>query len=144
MKLERILLAVDFSHCSDGAVEHAAELARRFHAPLHVVHAVELPVVIDPPPLLEHDARHEFARARASLDELANDLERDGLPRPGETIEVGSPARVILETAERERCDLIVVGTHGRSGLRRLMIGSVAEHVIRHARCPVLTVRGRE
>ena len=118
-----ILFATDFSETSTAAARTAAEYARRFRARLHILHvtwAGSDPVM--PPP----------------LGKLAEEL---GVAVPVVTaVESGNPAPQIVRYAEREGIDLIVLGTHGRTGVTRALIGSVAERVIRTAPCSVLTV----
>jgi nucleotide-binding universal stress UspA family protein len=80
--------------------------------------------------------------AAKRLGRLRPAFEREGLTVTSEVM-VGSPAPAIRDVAERRRCDLVVLGTHGRSGMAHLLLGSVAEKVVRQAPCPVLTVRAR-
>lgn len=139
-----ILVGTDFSEGSDAALDAALTLAKRFDARISVVH------VHDPMVLLPAPGDGE----RASLDRLVN-VERDlkaALGRlkeerladvPGAEVELivrSSPPQAMREHAERVGADLIVVSTHGRTGLKHLLIGSVAERTVRLARCPVLVV----
>jgi putative phosphoribosyl transferase len=136
LKIQTILHPTDFSESSEGAFQFACALARDYGAQVVVVHAFE------PPGGLE---AKEYRRA-IGLDEELN--ARLQAVKPTErAVEVrhllveGSPVEAILRAAEVERCDLIVMGTHGRTGLRRAVMGSVAAAVTRRAGCPVLTVR---
>jgi nucleotide-binding universal stress UspA family protein len=137
--IHTILHPSDFSEYSSHALAVAGSLARDHGARLIVLHVAEPEVVVGEsgilvplPPGCRED----------TLERLR------GLPLPDPNIRVeplleeGNPVEEILRTAEQTRCDLIVLGTHGRTGLRRLLVGSVAESVLRRARCPVLTVRG--
>jgi nucleotide-binding universal stress UspA family protein len=146
LDIKRILYATDFSPCSDGAFPPALQLAERYDAELHMLHAIVLHA--DDP----HDAAHHFPepeelyeRLRSRADErMAAWTDGHG---PSELRIVRaqrrgiSPATVILEYADEQDVDLIIVGTHGRRGLRHLLLGSVAEEVVRLAERPVLTVR---
>jgi len=130
--VERILVATDFSLCSLTALEHAEELARRFAAELLLLHALDVPPGVAE---LPHGpaAERELVRTIQYLGD--HGLEARSLLRGGPAVET------ILETAASERASLIVMGTHGRTGMTHVLMGSVAEHVVRSARCPVLTVR---
>lgn len=147
--IRRILVPVDFSPCSRSALEYAAMLATRFGASIDVLHVWEPPayVPIDtalatigtgPPQTLV-----QIAHAEATED-LQALISRLGKPEGGEVggrIASGDPVDVIVKTASSVPYDLIVMGTHGRSGVRHLLMGSVAERVLRRAPCPVLTFR---
>jgi universal stress protein A len=149
--LKRILVPVDFSACSDKAFEDALELARRFGAELIVLHVWQPPRTMGPetvfyPPegtrqsvihLVEQEARRQTAEFVAARLEPAPEV------RVTTLVEAGIPYASIVDIAEREEVGLIVMGTHGRSGLSRFFLGSVAEKVVRHAPCPVLTIRIR-
>lgn len=139
MKL--ILHPTDFSACSEHAFRLACSLARDQGARLVVLHVLDRPVIVysgvamappAPPPVHDRDA------VRAQLDKIQASV-------PGVAIEhrleEGDPADAVLQVADDIRCDLIVLGTHGRTGLGRLLMGSVAEKVVRKAKCPVLTVK---
>jgi nucleotide-binding universal stress UspA family protein len=131
----RILVPTDFSLCSLTAVEHAEELALRFAAELILLHAEEILVAGPEVTGLTHGAaERELERAGEQL--RSHHVKTRVLLRPGLAVDE------ILEAAERERASLIVMGTHGRKGLKHMLLGSVAERVVRSAPCPVLTVRG--
>ena len=138
--LKTVLVATDFSPPSDAALAYGRALARTFGASLHLLHVVEnyflRPTAAAPYMIQE-------ARTRM-LDEQLNDEDRQQLGART-TLEISDePADAIAGYAKAQKIDLIVMGTHGRSGLERLLVGSVAEHVIRTAPCPVLTVRHPE
>ncbi len=145
MKIKRILMPTDFSPCSEVALDQAILWARLFSAEIHLLHVITLHSVSDPNaafPSLEdlHDHLDQFA-----VGELAKFKEMDplqGLKLHTERRRAITVAPEIVAYAEEHEIDLIVLGTHGLRGLRRFMMGSVAEEVIRTAGCPVLTVRG--
>jgi universal stress protein A len=139
---QRILCPVDFSDASQVAVEEALSLARLKGGAVKLLHVCEIPVPSSP---LEVVAPGVIERGREELRrELALWRERAAAATQGVTVtaelRLGSPAAEILRAAG-EGCDLIVMGTHGRTGLMHLLLGSVAEKVLRKAPCSVLTVR---
>lgn len=138
-----ILHPTDFSPQSDCAFPLAWSLARDLQAGLLVLHVIEQPLIAHagvmmappPPPVSE-------AERQALLDKLRGIAPPPGSPVPVERLlEQGDPAAAILQIARERQCDLIVLGTHGRTGLPRLLMGSVAEKVLREATCPVLVVK---
>lgn len=144
--IERILVPLDFSPCSNAALEYAIFLAERFDAALHLLHVWE-PMHSPPPdPFLWHGegaaVLSEFARTEAGreIERQLGRLERRGMRGRGR-LESGDPYSRIVQMAEDEKFDLIVMGTHGRTGLAHLISGNVAEKVVRHASCPVMTIR---
>ena len=137
--LNNILVATDFGPASDAALTYGRALANQFGARLHLLHAAEndflRAAVTDP-----HVLRAGVAR---QLEErlTAEDRERSAHV----VLETSDhPAEAIIEYAKHARIDLIVMGTHGRTGVAHLLGGSVAERVVRTAPCPVLTVRHPE
>ncbi|MCC6751068.1 MAG: universal stress protein [Deltaproteobacteria bacterium] len=147
--LHRILVPVDFSDASSAAVTYAAFLARRFEAGIVLLHVWEPPHLLVPevvlaPPEGPPQTLAEFATAHADrqMTELVAELGAELRGRVQVMVEVGHPATRIVEVARRASSDLIVMGTHGRHGLSRLLLGSVAQNVVRRAPCPVLTVHG--
>ncbi|MBI2898127.1 MAG: universal stress protein [Deltaproteobacteria bacterium] len=135
MRIIRSILApVDFSEPSRSALDFALQLARRFDASLTILHVYEAPSGTD-----EHERVGQAARD--AVEGLRTELSRaDVLVQA--VAAVGSPADQILDWARAHGFDLIVMGTHGRRGLGHLVLGSVAEHVVRSAPCPVVTLRG--
>ena len=145
LKIQTILHPTDFSPSSRQALAHAVFLARQYDAELHLLHAVVWGGDDPDPERAFPDPDQVLARIVAGAkSEMAALLapHRDEPLRVREVQERGVYAGpVILDYAEEHAVDLIVVGTHGRRGPGRLMMGSVAEEVVRHASCPVLTVR---
>lgn len=142
----RILVPTDFSTCSDTALALGARLAHEHQAELLVLHIVEthgLPrgTVIHPVSNPEGITIERYAHDMA-MRELTVRLAHLPVPaRHRRRVVAGSPAATIIEIAEAESADLIVMGTRGRTGLAHMLVGSVAEKVVRHSAIPVLTVR---
>lgn len=142
-RFRKILVPLDFSKHSDTALELALELAKESSAELHLLHAYELPTAVTMAygiaiPQSVWDGVHEAAVAR--LAEGLKRVEAAGLK--GTThLATGPAADAIVDAAENARADLIVMGTRGLTGLKHVLLGSVAEWTIRTAPCPVLTVR---
>jgi len=135
-----ILVPVDFSPNAEQALDYACELASKLGAAVHMVHAITtLPAALQV--ALTEDIVQNLVNAHTeALEKLA--AARQGAASFGKaTVEVGDPRDTIVAAAKKIDADLIVMGTHGRRGLSRVVMGSVAEDVIRHAPCPVLTVR---
>lgn len=134
LPIKKILVATDFSPTSEHAFRFAGALARDYGAALIAVHVIQPPVVVytEAPIFQEPDypAAHA-ALNRLSLPDVA--LERRLLE--------GEPGPSIVQLARETGCDLLVVGTHGRGGILRVLLGSVAEYVLRNAPCPVMTVK---
>ena len=143
-RFRRILMATDFSPASDAAFEEAARLARESGAALTIVHAYEAPINAMASYWPVDDYLESFVAARTQAEArmqelLAREALRGLRVRP--VLARGLPAPEIVEAALREQADLIVMGTHGRRGAARLILGSVATSVIALAPCPVLTIR---
>lgn len=134
--LGKVLLATDLTEASEAATETALELARRLEASLLVVS------VIDPRRGGGRGPRVDQVRERQELaaQHLAGRGRDLGVPTEF-LIWVGDPGEQIVAAAEAEGADLVVVGSHGRGAVERFFIGSVSDHVVRHAHCPVLVVR---
>jgi nucleotide-binding universal stress UspA family protein len=147
IRLKSILVATDFSAPSEVALEYGRDLARSFGATLHVLHVADdviarfgnetYPTLPD----VQHDAEE---RARAALIDVLTDEDRAQLHAKAVVrVSIGT-APSIVDYAKEAQTDLIVMGTHGRGGVAHLLMGSVAERVVRTAPCPVLTVRHPE
>jgi nucleotide-binding universal stress UspA family protein len=138
MHAEVILFPTDFSPASQEALVWATSLARDCGARLVIVHVEEPPMAYGGGELyygIETTNRDELRKS------LADVVPADPAVRCQHKLLVGDPATAIVETAEHDNADLIVMGSHGRTGITRLLMGSVAEAVVRRARCPVLTVK---
>lgn len=148
-RITRILVPTDFSTTADAALEYAFVLAERFGASVQLLHVLEDPFVADgmaaeayisEAPALRsamlHDAQERLAHRAAPRG--------PGGPRIETEVLFGHGARTIAEYATGRGIDLIVMGTHGRTGFAHLLLGSVAERLVRTAPCPVLTVRHPE
>jgi nucleotide-binding universal stress UspA family protein len=136
-----ILLPIDGSDAADAAVEHAADLARTYDATVHVFSAVE------PIPSAEADVATILETMQADAERIVGDVAdrlRDAGVDATTDVRTGSAYRTIIAYAEEPGVDLIVMGTHGRSGVGRVLLGSVTEKVVRHADVPVMTVRQPE
>lgn len=146
-RIRKILVPVDFSESSRAALAYAAELAQRFGATIDLVHVWQAPTFIPTATLPEVpnvDANIVNLVRKNAEDATAHalaDAKKQGLPVENARCEPGVPARGIVDIAKADGYDLIVIGTHGRTGLSHAMMGSVAEKVVRLAPCPVLTVR---
>jgi universal stress protein A len=145
--MRRVMMASDFSPASRAAFARAVELARANRATLLLMHAVTLPPPTlggeyIPPQTWERIDAAARAAAQTQLAALVAKARRAGVRAVG-LIMTGSPHEVIVRAARARRADVLVLGTHGRTGLPRLFLGSVASRVLATAPCPVLTVRGR-
>jgi nucleotide-binding universal stress UspA family protein len=140
---KRITCPIDFSDASRAAMEVAADLARRNAGLLTLLHAYPIPGYTFPDGSVVASPRmmQELADgARRHLDEWRVEAEKLGAPRVETVSAIGEPAQEILSHAAAQGVDLLVLGTRGRTGLEHALMGSVAERVVRRARCPVLTV----
>jgi nucleotide-binding universal stress UspA family protein len=143
--IQKIVAPTDFTVRADQAVTYAAALATTLKASVHLVHVLEEPFVAGGEwDLYVGDAQEVrerlYADVRSRLSAIAVSLEKRGLSVTTE-IQSGSASEGIINSARAAGADLIVMSTHGRSGLPHLLLGSVAERVIRGAHCPVLAVR---
>jgi|ERR1017187_9444 nucleotide-binding universal stress UspA family protein len=144
VRLKRILVPVDFSHCTREALDFAAVLARQFGASLAVLNVITPYYAVDPygmnpPGDFEPDL---VSCAEKQLQHLVS----QALPPEVSSqtlVRRGRPANEIIEAAKELDADLIVLPTHGHTGLKHVVFGSTAEYVVRHALCPVLTVRAK-
>jgi nucleotide-binding universal stress UspA family protein len=139
----RILIPTDFSEASRKALPHAAELARRYGAELVLMHAMEPPIqpvsfgvgpVVVPP--IDDALRN---KVKESLEQLRR--EDLGKAQTRCLVREGRAYLEIVQAAQNEGCDLIVIATHGYTGLKHMLLGSTTERVVRTAHCPVLTVK---
>jgi nucleotide-binding universal stress UspA family protein len=133
---------VDFSETSKKALQYAVRFAEQFGAKLTVLNAIEPVATPDfayHPLLLEADKVKQATKAR--LEALCSQM---GIQGARTTTHYGTPFAEICEAARKQKVDLIVIATHGFTGLKHVLLGSTAERVVRHAPCPVLTVREKE
>jgi nucleotide-binding universal stress UspA family protein len=140
---KKILCPVDYSVCSNEALKYAVSIAVRDKAKLYLIHVIDVR-------MYGHEAPLSFEMPKPSeetLKKVKKELADNVLKQAKGEIEVetmvttGIPAVEILNLAKEKGADLIVMGTHGRTGIAHVVIGSVAENVVRKAPCPVLTVR---
>jgi nucleotide-binding universal stress UspA family protein len=137
-----ILVPTDFSSCSQQAVLYAVRLAKKLDAHVYLMHAWSMPYwQWDEQSDRPHDVPPQLSAAAKSALETTLSTARGELPDVEALFYVGDPAASILVAAVDVDADLIVVGTHGRSGFSRFIEGSVAEAVTRRAPCPVLAIR---
>jgi nucleotide-binding universal stress UspA family protein len=138
--LKRILVATDFSSCSEKALHHALAIARTYQSHLYLIHVVSSLGFT----MAGGDTIAQAVdAAQADLRRLEKKLEESGRLAALEHTELvrdGNVWQQLEQTIEDEHIDLVVIGTHGRTGLRKIVLGSVAEEIFRHASCPVLTV----
>ncbi len=144
-----ILCPVDFSENSLMALEHATYFARQHDAKLYLLYVIPTGEISLPSELYRRDEKSGGAdlvwaekAAREKLQEMAHSRLNEGI-RYEILVRGGDPATGILETAESIEAGMIVMATHGRTGLAHFFVGSVAERVVRESLCPVLTIRGR-
>ncbi len=137
----KILVPIDFSSYSDQALNYAATISKKFNAQVILMHVIEsLPYsVTDSLVLIDHRRALETT-AKSLLDNWSERLSEKKVAVTT-FIASGAAYHEIVKKAQREKVDLIVMGTHGRTGLEHLLLGSVAEKVLRLCSCPVLTVR---
>ncbi len=140
----KIVVPVDFSEYTDEILEYASAIAKRFDASVHVIHVV---------PSMEYFTPYESFMAAEYLETMQKNVENEitrqldeaaakvTVPGVTKAIRTGSAFIEITEYAESIGADLIVMGTHGRGGLEHILLGSVAEKVVRKSKCPVLTIR---
>ena len=143
IEVRRILVPIDFSPHADAVVEWAAHLAEEHGSSLILLHAYHLPVEfqqLEGAYLPAEFWTNVKVDAERQLTRYADPLREQGLAVE-ECVREGYPATVIEEEAERLEADLIVIGSRGLSGLKHLLLGSIAERVVQKAHCPVLTVK---
>ena len=144
LKIKSILVPTDFSAASKKALKYAEELARQFNAQITLLHVIEpmpmadfgaYPLALSYDPLLK---KTKQTLDRFSRREVAENLLKET------QVSVGRPFQEITDAARKLKMDLIVIATHGHTGLTRAILGSTAERIVRYAPCPVLTVREKE
>ncbi|QDU39996.1 hypothetical protein Mal4_43500 [Maioricimonas rarisocia] len=145
IQLKKILVPSDFSDFSKHALRYGCELSNRFNSELHLLHVLQDIVALVPEPGMAFPAPGDYMdemkqSASRALDDLPDEEWIRDVPVVRE-VRVGTPFLEIVRYARDLDIDLIVVGTHGRSGLAHVLLGSTAEKVVRKSGCPVLTVR---
>jgi nucleotide-binding universal stress UspA family protein len=141
---KRVLCPVDFSDDSKHAIDIAAEFAKRSGATITLCHVVEVPITYSGEPLISDFLGDLEKRSTQRLQQAADEL-RAKVPVAVTTrTTIGSPGGELLEILDKDPTfDLVVMGSHGRTGIRRVLLGSVAEKLVRHAACPVFVARNR-
>jgi nucleotide-binding universal stress UspA family protein len=141
--MRQILVATDFSEHAERATRQALELARKLDARVQLVHAWSIPIVSYPDMVMPFPANviDDIARdAQRAMDAALQRHVTPGVTLTGQVV-CGDARDALVEAATKAKADLLVVGTHGRRGIQRALLGSVAESIVRHAPCPVLVVR---
>ena len=146
--IKKILVATDFGEASDAALEYGRDLGRTYEATLHVLHVTEnvyARYADDGSIAFLPEMQSDIERAaRKRMEGLVTDEDRTMLRAEPVVLPALGTAEAIVEYAKAHAVDIIVMGTHGRRALSHLLMGSVAERVVRMAPCPVLTVRHPE
>ena len=144
MEIKKILCATDFSEGSLNSLPYAVDLAKRYSAKLYLIHVIhdvgKTSGWYVPHVSLDEMYKEMTKDAKAQLDKSFVD-EMRGFKDIEHVVLTGIPYQEISRFAEEKKIDLIVIGTQGRTGLERMLFGSTAEQVVRHAPCPVITVR---
>ena len=139
----KILVAIDDSKYSEAAINGVANYFKPQNAEVRIVNVVT-PVVLSPLPQMSRgyapELEDQAKQARMLVDKYAQQLRADGY-KVDSAIETGDVRESIIDSAARWHADLILLGSHGHKGMGRLLLGSVAESVVRHANCSVLVVR---
>jgi nucleotide-binding universal stress UspA family protein len=143
--IKRVLAPTDFSSHSEQAVRYACSLAERLGAELHLVHVLSEIIPAGPDPLLMPVMPPQFyEESEARAKETLRHLPKPEWAKPSSVttaVRWGSPVEAIVDYCREMAIDLLVIATHGRTGLSHVLLGSVAERLIREACCPVLTIR---
>jgi len=142
LDVKKILVAVDFSETSSKAFDYALSFARVYEAEVVALHVLEDPILYAPTTDPSYRKAYEQT-IQTKLDELATRHGAEGV-KVELTTRQGSPFHELVEYARNENCDLIVMGTLGTGPIQHMLLGSVAEKVVRKASCPVLVVRPDE
>ncbi len=139
----KLLVPTDFSACSNAALDLAIELARSLAAPVRLLHVYHAPTLVFDPYGIQPAEPFLLELPAAARERLGRDLDRlsaAGLEASAELRE-GAPVEQILAEVREQGVDLVIMGTHGHTGLEHVLLGSVAERTVREAPCAVLTVR---
>ncbi len=145
IEIKRVLAPTDFSVHSDKSVRYACALAERFGAELHLVNVLSEIIPAGPDPLLMPVMPPQFYQENENrAKETLRCVTQPSWGNPTSLVTAvrwGSPVEAIVDYAQEQHIDLIVIATHGRTGLSHVFLGSVAERIVREASCPVLTIR---
>lgn len=161
IKFQKILVTHDGSKLASAALPYANVLAAQLRADVTLLQVIPTvtqeaaalipiavpPTVSSPVPangnIAREIVRDKVKKARTELEELKTALEKNRIGKVSIIVKQGNAPSTIVKVAQQKQCDLIVISTHGRSGFGRALLGSVADHVIRHAPCPVLVIHSR-
>jgi len=151
MSWKTILVPHDFSASANHATAIARDEAKAHGGTIVLLHVIDLPYQLSPDAVIVPEAtgapisvkQYAIQSAEAHLQDIADRLAKDGVTATG-VIKVGTPVDEINRTVDEHQIGLVVMGTHGRTGIRHLMAGSVTERVVRSSRVPVLTIRHSE
>lgn len=143
-EIKKVLVPIDFSDYSKSALRYAVNFAKQFNAEMYLIYVVE-PVIYPPDFSMGQIAIPSInsewdERAKEELDKLSKNEIPEGVS-VNKIIKTGKPFLEIIDTAAEEDVDLIIIATHGHSGMEHILFGSTAEKVVRKAPCPVLTLR---
>ncbi len=143
ISFKKILCPIDYSECSARALRYAAGMALKDSARLYLMHVVDKRVFDYGGPIYETAASPDSETIARLEEKLRESVPREvrGDIQVETLVTIGIPAEEILKAARDKEADIVVMGTHGRTGIAHTIMGSVAENVVRHAPCPVLTVR---
>jgi len=138
----KILVPTDFSVCADAALDRAIQVAKLAGGEVHLLHVYEIPTLAGEASIaLPQEILDQLREnAKQGIAERISKLAAAGVTASGHVV-CDSPLRAILDTVAKEHVDLIVMGTHGRTGLKHVLFGSIAERTVRLAACPVMTVK---
>ena len=145
LKLETLLVATDFSADADAALEQAIGVAKEMGSRIHLIHVYHLPAYAAAPwgysyPTDLFTEVRQHVAARIAQEEQR--VQKEGISASTEVVE-GVPSEAIVECAQRIGADMIIMGTRGLTGVKHVVLGSVAERTLRHAACPVMTVKAK-
>ena len=141
VRIQKFIVPTDFTVFSDHALDYAVVVAKRFHANILIMHVIEpfTYSVTDMMQVVDHYVPLKTI-AQPMLENLQNRISKGGV-KSSTVVTKGTPYLEIIKKARKDGADLIVMGTHGRTGAKHILMGSVAERVVRMASCPVLTLK---